>query len=80
MNCAVGIEPIRENIDRFLNDSLMLVTALNPHIGYENAATIAKTAHKNGTTLKDEAVALGFMTADEFDKNVKPEEMIAAKA
>jgi fumarate hydratase class II len=80
VNCATGLEPIRDNIDRFLNDSLMLVTALNPHIGYENAATIAKTAHKNGTTLKEEAVALGFMTADEFDKNVKPEEMIAAKA
>jgi len=80
VNCATGLEPIRDNIDRFLNDSLMLVTALNPHIGYENAATIAKTAHKNGTTLKEEAVALGFMTAEEFDKNVKPEEMIAAKA
>ena len=80
VNCAVGIEPIRGNIDRFLNDSLMLVTALNPHIGYENAATIAKTAHKNGTTLKEEAVALGFMTAEDFDKNVKPEEMIAPKA
>ena len=79
-NCVVGLEPIRENIDRFLNDSLMLVTALNPHIGYENAAKIAKTAHANGTTLKDEAVALGFMTAEEFDKNVKPEEMIAPKA
>ncbi len=80
VNCAVGIEPIKENIDRFLNDSLMLVTALNPHIGYENAATIAKTAHKNGTTLKEEAVALGLMSAEEFDKNVKPEEMIAPKA
>ena len=78
-NCAVGIEPIRDNIDRFLNDSLMLVTALNPHIGYENAATIAKTAHKNGTTLKEEAVALGFMSSEEFDKNVQPEEMIFAK-
>jgi len=79
-NCAVGIEPIHENIDRFLNDSLMLVTALNPHIGYENAATIAKTAHKNGTTLKEEAVALGFMSAEDFDTNVKPQEMIAPKA
>jgi fumarate hydratase class II len=80
IHCAVGIEPIRENIDRFLNDSLMLVTALNPHIGYENAALIAKTAHKNGTTLKEEAVALGLMSAEDFDKNVKPEEMIAPKA
>jgi len=80
INCAVGIEPIRANIDRFLNDSLMLVTALNPHIGYENAAKIAKTAHANGTTLKEEAVALGLMSAEDFDKNVKPEEMIAPKA
>jgi fumarate hydratase class II len=78
-NCAVGIEPIRANIDRFLNDSLMLVTALNPHIGYENAAKIAKTAHANGTTLKEEAVALGLMSAEAFDKNVKPEKMISPK-
>ncbi len=78
-NCAAGIEPIKENIDKFLNDSLMLVTALAPHIGYENAATIAKTAHKNGTTLKEEAVVLGFMSSEEFEKNVKPEEMIAPK-
>jgi fumarate hydratase class II len=80
VNCAVGIEPVRDNIDKFLNDSLMLVTALNPHIGYENAATIAKTAHKNGTTLKEEAVALGLMSAEDFDTFVKPEEMIAPKA
>ncbi len=78
-NCAVGIEPIRDNIEKFLNDSLMLVTALNPHIGYENAAKIAKTAHANGTTLKVEAVALGLLTAEEFDKYVKPEDMIAPK-
>ncbi|RUM77302.1 MAG: class II fumarate hydratase [Sulfurovum sp.] len=78
-NCAVGIQPIRENIDAFLNDSLMLVTALNPHIGYENAAKIAKTAHKNGTTLKEEAIALGLMSAEDFDTYVKPEEMIAPK-
>ncbi len=57
----------------------MLVTALNPHIGYENAAKIAKTAHANGTTLKVEAVALGLLTAEEFDKYVKPEDMIAPK-
>lgn len=80
IHCAVGIEPIRANIDQFLNDSLMLVTALNPHIGYENAAKIAKRAHANGTTLKEEAVALGLMSEEDFDKNVKPEEMIAAKA
>ncbi len=79
-NCAVGIEPVRSNIDQYLNDSLMLVTALNPHIGYENAAKIAKSAHANGTTLKEEAVALGFMSAEDFDKNVKPEEMIAPKS
>ncbi len=80
VNCAVGIQPIEANIEKFLNDSLMLVTALNPYIGYENAAKIAKTAHANGTTLKEEAVALGLMSAEDFDKNVKPEEMIAPKA
>ena len=80
LNCAVGIEPIRDNIEKFLNDSLMLVTALNPHIGYENAAKIAKSAHANGTTLKEEAVALGLLSAEEFDAYVKPEEMIAPKA
>jgi fumarate hydratase class II len=78
-NCAVGIEPNSENINKYLNDSLMLVTALNPHIGYENAAKIAKTAHENGTTLKEEAVALGLLTSEEFDKFVRPEEMIAPK-
>ncbi|MDM5272126.1 class II fumarate hydratase [Sulfurovum sp. zt1-1] len=78
-NCVVGIVPIKENIDRFLNDSLMLVTALNPYIGYDNAAKIAKTAHANGSTLKDEAVNLGLMTAEEFDAAVKPEEMISPK-
>ncbi|HHO65022.1 MAG TPA: class II fumarate hydratase [Epsilonproteobacteria bacterium] len=79
-HCAVGIQPIKANIEKFLNDSLMLVTALNPYIGYENAAKIAKTAHANGTTLKEEAVALGLMSAEDFDKNVKPEEMTAPKA
>jgi len=78
-NCAVGIEVNSANISKFLHDSLMLVTALNPHIGYENAAKIAKTAHANGTTLKVEAIALGFLTAEEFDRYVKPEDMIAAK-
>lgn len=78
-NCALGIKPIRDNIETFLNDSLMLVTALNPHIGYENAATIAKTAHKNGTTLKEEAVRLGLMSAEDFDRYVKPGDMIAPK-
>jgi fumarate hydratase class II len=79
-NCAVGIRPIEENIDRYLNESLMLVTALNPSIGYENAAKIAKTAHANGTTLREEAVNLGLMSAEEFDRAVKPELMISAKA
>ena len=79
-NCAVGIEPVREKIDSYLHNSLMLVTALNPYIGYENAAKIAKTAHKNGTTLKEEAVALGLLSAEDFDKYVKPEEMISPKA
>jgi fumarate hydratase class II len=79
-NAAVGIEPNREKIDAFLHNSLMLVTALNPHIGYENAAKIAKTAHERGTTLKEEAVRLGLLSEEEFDKYVKPEEMIAPKA
>lgn len=79
-HCAIGIVPLKKNIDRFLHDSLMLVTALNPHIGYENAAKIAKTAHANGSTLKEEAVNLGVMSAEEFDAAVKPEEMISPKA
>ena len=79
-NCAVGIEPNREKINDHLNNSLMLVTALNPHIGYDNAAKIAKTAHKNGSTLKAAAIELGLMTSDEFDAAIKPEEMIGPKA
>ncbi len=75
-NCAVGIEPHHENIKNFLNNSLMLVTALNPHVGYDNAASIAKKAHKEGTTLKEAAVALGILTAEEFDEKVKPEDMV----
>jgi fumarate hydratase class II len=58
----------------------MLVTALNPYIGYENAAKIAKTAHANGTTLKEEAISLGLLSAEEFDTYVRPEDMIAPKA
>ena len=77
--CAVGIEPNRTNIDKYLNDSLMLVTALNPYIGYEKAALIAKTAHKNGTTLKEEAIKLDILSAEDFDKYVKPEEMTTPK-
>lgn len=75
-HCAVGIEPIRENINNLLNKSLMLVTALNPHIGYDNAAKVAKKAHKEGTTLKEAVVALGLLTAEEFDQKVRPEKMI----
>ena len=75
-HCAVGIEPNEPRIKELVDKSLMLVTALNTHIGYENAAKIAKTAHKNGTTLKEEAVNLGLLTAEQFDEWVKPEEMV----
>ena len=75
-NCAVGIEPHNKNIREHLNNSLMLVTALNTRIGYEKAAKIAKTAHEKGTTLKEEAVNLGYLTPDQFDEWVKPEDMI----
>jgi fumarate hydratase, class II len=75
-NCAVGIEPDRKKITEHLNNSLMLVTALNRRIGYDNAAKIAKTAHKNGTTLREEAIALGLLTGEEFDAEVKPEKMV----
>ncbi|WP_345978378.1 class II fumarate hydratase [Sulfurimonas sp. HSL3-2] len=79
-NAAIGIEANISKIDHYLHDSLMLVTALNPYIGYENAAKIAKTAHKNGTTLKEEAINLGLLTSEEFDKYVVPEDMISPKA
>jgi len=75
-HCAVGIEPNYEVIKKQLNNSLMLVTALNTKIGYYKAAEIANTAHKNGTTLKEEAVNLGYVTAEEFDAWVRPEDMI----
>lgn len=75
-HCAVGIEPNLSRIKVLVDQSLMLVTALNPHIGYENAAKIAKAAHKNGTTLKQEAVNLGLLTAEQFDEWVKPEDMV----
>jgi len=74
-NCAVGIEPNYEVIKRHLNNSLMLVTALNTHIGYDKSAKIAKEAHKNGTTLKEEAVKLEYLTAEEFDEWVDPLKM-----
>jgi fumarate hydratase class II len=78
-NCAVGIEPDRERIDKLLGESLMLVTALNPHIGYDKAAKIAKTAHKEGTTLKEAALKLGFLTSEQFDQWVRPEDMVGPK-
>lgn len=78
-NCAVGILPVREKIDYFLHNSLMLVTALNRHVGYENAAKIAKTAYKENKTLKQVAVELGLLTEQEFDEWVRPEEMVAPK-
>ncbi|MGN6665785.1 MAG: class II fumarate hydratase [Trinickia sp.] len=74
-NCAVGIEPNRDRIDTLLNESLMLVTALNPHIGYDKAAQIAKKAHKEGTTLKAAALALGYVTEAQFEEWVRPEAM-----
>ncbi len=75
-HCVVGIEPRRDNIKAGLDRSLMLVTALAPKIGYDNAAKIAKAAHKNGTTLKEEALKSGLVTAEEFDRTVRPEDMI----
>ena len=66
LNCVAGIRANEERIDKLLNESLMLVTALNPHIGYDAAAHIAKTAHKNGTNLKTEAVNLGYLTEEQF--------------
>ena len=77
-NCAIGIEPNYPQIKQLLNNSLMLVTALNTKIGYENSAKIAKTAHKNGTTLREEAVNLGFLTGEEFDEWVRPEDMVGS--
>lgn len=76
--CINGIELNREQIDQNLRDSLMLVTALNPHIGYDKAAQVAKNAHKKGISLRESAVALGFLSGEEFDKYVKPEEMTHA--
>ncbi len=77
-HCAIGIEPNHQNLESNLNKSLMLVTALNTHIGYEKAAKIAKAAHENGTTLRDEAVGSGFVTEEEFKKWVRPEDMVGS--
>ncbi|HEX8013578.1 MAG TPA: class II fumarate hydratase [Casimicrobiaceae bacterium] len=76
LNCARGIAPNRQRIDELLRRSLMLVTALNPHIGYDKAAAIAKKAHREGTTLKEAAIALGYVTEQQFDEWVRPERMI----
>lgn len=78
-HCAVGIDPNRERINQLLNESLMLVTALNTHIGYDKAAEIAKKAHKEGLTLKNAALALGYLSAEEFDRWVRPEEMVGSQ-
>jgi fumarate hydratase class II len=78
-HCAAGIEPNLERIDRLMRDSLMLVTALNPHLGYEKAAAIAKNAHKKGITLKESAVALGYLTPAQFDEWVRPESMVGIR-
>ena len=77
-NCAIGIEPNHTRINELVNNSLMLVTALNTKIGYYKAAEIANTAHANGTTLKEEAVRLGYVTPEEYDEWVKPEDMIGS--
>ena len=78
-NCVIGIKANEERIAKIMRESLMLVTALAPEIGYDNATTVAKTAHKNGTTLKEEAVGLGFVTEERFDEVVRPEQMIGPK-
>lgn len=78
-NCVVGIEANRERIAQIMNESLMLVTALNPHIGYDNAAKAAKKAHKEGTTLKAAAMALNLLTSEQFDQWVRPEDMLGPK-
>lgn len=78
-NCVVGIQADRKRIEKLMRESLMLVTALAPTIGYDKATTVAKTAHKNGTTLKEEAINLGYVDAETFDRVVRPEDMIGPK-
>jgi fumarate hydratase class II len=75
-HCAVGIEPNHDRINELVNNSLMLVTSLNTKIGYYKAAEIAKTAHKNGTTLREEAIRLGYVTEEEYDQIVVPAKMV----
>jgi fumarate hydratase class II len=78
-NCVIGIEANMLRIDELLRQSLMLVTALNPHIGYDNAAKVAKKAHKEGTSLKEAAVALGLLTPEQFDQWVRPQDMVGVR-
>lgn len=78
-NLVVGLQADADRIEKLMRESLMLVTALAPEIGYDNATKVAKTAHKNGTTLKEEAIALGFVDSETFDRVVRPEDMIGPK-
>jgi fumarate hydratase class II len=78
-NCVAGIRADEERIERLMRESLMLVTALAPHIGYDKATTVAKTAHKNRTTLKEEALRLGFVDEETFDRVVRPHDMLGPK-
>jgi fumarate hydratase class II len=78
-HCARGIEANRDNIEKHVRESLMLVTALNPHIGYDKAAKVAQKAHREKTTLREAAIELGFLSGEDFDRLVRPEDMIAPK-
>jgi fumarate hydratase class II len=78
-NCVVGIQADRARIEKLMRESLMLVTALAPTIGYDKATKVAKTAHQNGTTLREEAINLGYVDAETFDRVVRPEQMIGPK-
>jgi fumarate hydratase class II len=80
MHCVDGIEPNRDKIRQYVENSLMLVTALSPHIGYDNAAKVAKTAHQKGTTLREACIELGLLSGEEFDRLVRPEKMLAPDA
>jgi fumarate hydratase class II len=78
-NCVVGIKANEARISELMGRSLMLVTALSPHIGYDKAAQVAKAAHANGTTLREEALRLGFVSGAEFDRWVRPEKMVSPR-
>ena len=77
--CVAGTRADTDRIDQLMRESLMLVTALAPTIGYDNATKVAKTAHRNGTTLREEAIALGFVDGETFDRVVRPEDMIGPR-